>query len=76
VRRDTACPAVSLCIVWRGLVASDEVVAQPSIDVAKSGFNVNVWGNMDLEDRQDGTDNKTSSMRSTIQSAIRLISNA
>jgi len=36
--------------VWRGLTFNDGFVIQPSIDVAKNGFGVNVWGNYDVSD--------------------------
>lgn len=36
--------------VWRGLTFNDGFVLQPSLDVVKDGFDVNVWGNFDLDD--------------------------
>ena len=36
--------------VWRGITFNDGLVLQPSIDVSKGGFGLNVWGNMDLDD--------------------------
>ena len=36
--------------VWRGITFNDGGVLQPSLDVRKGGFGMNVWGNMDLED--------------------------
>ncbi len=40
--------------VWRGITFNDGMVAQPSIDVSKGGFGVNVWANYDIDD-YDGT---------------------
>ena len=42
--------------VWRGITFNDGLVLQPSLDVAKDGFGLNVWGNMDL-DNYDGNIN-------------------
>jgi uncharacterized protein (TIGR02001 family) len=36
--------------IWRGLVLTDDPVFQPSVDLNKWGFNLNIWGNMDLGD--------------------------
>ena len=36
--------------VWRGITFNDGMVLQPSVDVAKGGFGLNVWGNVDLDD--------------------------
>lgn len=36
--------------VWRGMTFNDGLVAQPSLDVTKGGFGVNVWGNFDIDD--------------------------
>jgi hypothetical protein len=36
--------------VWRGMTFNDGFVAQPNINIAKSGVNLNVWGNVDLSD--------------------------
>lgn len=44
--------------VWRGLVVSDYLVAQPSITVENSGFGANVWGNLDLDKSSNGMDTK------------------
>ena len=43
--------------VWRGITFNDGFVLQPSLDVAKGGFGVNVWGNMDIDDYDDTLDN-------------------
>lgn len=36
--------------VWRGMVATDESVLQPSISFSFKGFSAGVWGNLDLTD--------------------------
>lgn len=41
---------VNSAYVWRGITFNDGWVAQPSIDVGKNGFGLNVWGNYDIED--------------------------
>lgn len=46
----TAALDTNTAYVWRGLTFNDGFVLQPSIDVAKNGFAVNVWGNFDLDD--------------------------
>ena len=43
--------------VWRGITFNDGFVLQPSLDVTKGGFGVNVWGNMDIDDYDDTLDN-------------------
>ena len=42
--------------VWRGITFNDGLVAQPSIDVSKDGFGVNVWANWDIDDYDDTLD--------------------
>jgi hypothetical protein len=42
--------------VWRGITFNDGLVAQPSIDVSKNGFGVNVWGNFDIDDYDGALD--------------------
>jgi len=42
--------------VWRGITFNDGLVAQPSIDVSKNGFGINVWGNFDIGDYNDTLD--------------------
>jgi uncharacterized protein (TIGR02001 family) len=46
----TAGVDINSAYVWRGITFNDGVVIQPSIDVAKGGFGLNVWGNLDLDD--------------------------
>lgn len=46
----TAAMDVNSAYVWRGVTFNDGFVLQPSIDVNAGGFNLNVWGNFDLED--------------------------
>ncbi|MBU0994600.1 MAG: MltA-interacting MipA family protein [Proteobacteria bacterium] len=43
--------------VWRGITFNDGAVLQPSLDVTKGGFGMNVWGNYDLDDYDDTLDN-------------------
>ena len=43
--------------VWRGLTFNDGTVFQPWMDIAKGGFNCDVWVNYDIGD-YDGTLNK------------------
>jgi len=40
--------------VWRGQVLNDEAVLQPSLTVAKNGFAINWWGNLNLTDNVTG----------------------
>jgi hypothetical protein len=42
--------------VWRGITYNDGMVLQPSVDVAKAGFDVNVWGNIDMDDYNNTLD--------------------
>lgn len=44
---------VNSAYVWRGITFNDGMVIQPSLDVSKGGFNVNVWGNIDIDDYND-----------------------
>ncbi len=39
--------------VWRGMTVNDGTVVQPYMDVAVSGFVLNVWGNYDIEEYND-----------------------
>jgi uncharacterized protein (TIGR02001 family) len=48
--------ALNSAYVWRGITLNDGVVFQPSVDVSKGGFGLNVWGNMDLDDYNDQLD--------------------
>lgn len=36
--------------VWRGITFNDGFVLQPWVDVNQGGVNINVWGNMDIDD--------------------------
>lgn len=37
--------------IWRGMTFNDGLVLQPALDVSsESGFGINVWGNMDIDD--------------------------
>ncbi len=47
---------VNSAYVWRGITFNDGVVVQPSLDVTKGGFGVNVWGNVDWDDYDDTLD--------------------
>jgi hypothetical protein len=42
--------------VWRGMTLNDGFVLQPSVDIAKGGFDLNVWGNFDMDDYDDTLD--------------------
>lgn len=42
--------------VWRGQTFNDGLVVQPSVDIVKGGFGLNVWGNLDLEDYDNRLD--------------------
>ncbi|MCU0858446.1 MAG: hypothetical protein MUC65_08610 [Pontiellaceae bacterium] len=42
--------------VWRGLVANNGMVAQPSMTAAKGSLSFNVWGNYDIEGRAGNND--------------------
>lgn len=44
--------------VWRGITFNDGLVIQPSIDVSRGGFGINVWGNFDIDDYDDTLDDK------------------
>jgi len=53
----TAAVDVNSAYVWRGITFNDGVVVQPSINVAAgNGFNLNVWGNLDVDDYDDKLD--------------------
>lgn len=52
----TAAVDVNSAYVWRGITFNDGAVAQPSIDVSKGGFAVNVWGNFDIDDYDEQLD--------------------
>jgi len=52
----TAAIDVNSAYVWRGMTFNDGVVVQPSLDVAKGGFGLNVWGNLDVDDYDDTLD--------------------
>jgi len=52
--------------VWRGQVLNDEAVAQPAVTVAKGGFSLNVWGNLNLTDKITGEDGELSEVDLTI----------
>lgn len=42
--------------VWRGITFNDGVVLQPSLDVTKGGFGINIWGNHDIDDYDESLD--------------------
>lgn len=50
----TASLDLNSAYVWRGLTFNDGPVAQPSLDVTRCGFGLNIWGNFDIGD-YDGT---------------------
>ncbi len=41
---------VNSAYVCRGVTYNDGLVLQPSLDVLKGGFDVNIWGNLDIDD--------------------------
>jgi len=44
--------------VWRGITVNEDLVVQPSIDVAHpNGWGINVWGNWDVGDNNGNIDN-------------------
>lgn len=47
---------INTAYVWRGLTFNDGFVLQPSLDVAKNGFGLNVWSNFDLDDYDGAVD--------------------
>ena len=47
---------INSAYVWRGQTLNDGLVAQPSLDITKGGFGLNVWGNLDIEDYDDQYD--------------------
>jgi len=47
---------INSAYVWRGITFNDGVVVQPSLDVSKGGFGVNVWGNLDVDDDDNTLD--------------------
>jgi len=49
----TADAAVVSAFVWRGQVYNDEAVLEPALTVERGGLTINVWGNLDLTDRND-----------------------
>jgi hypothetical protein len=52
----TAALDLNSAYIWRGITVNDGLVAQPSMNVAKSGLNFNVWGNFDLSDYDGAVD--------------------
>jgi hypothetical protein len=42
--------------IWRGITFNDGMVIQPSVDVSKKGFGINVWGNIDISNYDDMLD--------------------
>lgn len=52
----TAALDINSAYVWRGLTFNDGFVLQPSIDVSKNGFALNVWANYDLDDYNGAVD--------------------
>ena len=47
---------VNSAYVSRGYTYSDGMVLQPSLDVAKGGFDVNIWGNMNMTNYHNSLD--------------------
>jgi len=49
----TGAADINSAYVWRGQTFNDGLVVQPSVDIVKGGFGLNVWGNFDIEDYND-----------------------
>ena len=49
----TAAADVNSAYVWRGQTLNDGLVIQPSLDITKGGFGLNIWGNFDVDDYGD-----------------------
>ena len=47
---------INSAYVWRGITFNDGIVFQPSVDITKGGFGLNVWGNIDGDDYDDTLD--------------------
>ena len=56
----TAETALISSYVWRGQVRNNGFVVQPQLTVAKGDFSFNVWGNYDLEENYQGSENELS----------------
>lgn len=52
----TAALDINSAYVWRGITFNDGIVLQPSLDVTKGGLDINVWGNLDVDDYNDTLD--------------------
>jgi len=52
----TAAVDVNSAYVWRGITFNDGIVAQPNLDVASGGFDLNVWANYDIDDYDGALD--------------------
>ena len=46
----TAGMDINSAYIWRGVTANNGLVFQPSMDIAKNGFDFNVWANYDAAD--------------------------
>jgi len=49
----TAGMDINSAYIWRGVTANNGLVFQPSMDIAKNGFDFNVWANYDAADYHD-----------------------
>ena len=47
---------INSAYVWRGITFNDGLVLQPSLDVTNGGLDINVWGNLDIDDYNDTLD--------------------
>jgi hypothetical protein len=47
---------VNSAYVSRGVTYNDGLVLQPSLDVVKGGFDINIWGNVDINDSNGDQD--------------------
>ena len=52
----TAALDMNSAYVWRGITFNEGLVLQPSLDLTKGGLDINVWGNLDVDDYDDTLD--------------------
>jgi len=57
--------------VWRGIVASPDMVIQPAVGVSFLGFGLGVWGNMDTSD-YNGTESQFNELDYTLSYGLSL----
>ena len=52
----TAALDMNSAYVWRGITFNEGLVLQPSLDLTKGGLDINVWGNLDVDDYDNTLD--------------------